>query len=1063
MTTRRLLLIEFTTVDRFHCAIMFPYLKGLANRGGLKTRWLRFAMKASAPLERDTVGVPLDEEDLAELGAAVDDFEPDRVLFGHRPAAAVIEALEGSGPRPDLAYLADFDESDGSEAVGCRRVDEHDATLWLGLKPPEIRLPEVVDPDFGWETGNALAAEARPLPFLVCGPECSYSRPVQQNPAFDEVDLAGCANVKGCTFCRSERGVAAWGVAPMEMARKNLEAVRETHPRWTHRPRYRITGEGIFFEVDQLARLILELKLEPCDLLLDARADRIVRFAPRLEQAVTLLAGTGHVLHICLVGLENFSAPELLRMNKGLTATQLVQAVDLLLRLEADHPDSFGLREYGGFSTILSTPWTTLDDLWLNLEMVTLFGLERLCGKLLTSRLRLYPELPLAHLARRDGLLVDAYSDPALDTARRNFYPGEMPWRFAHPQVELANRVTTRLQPDAALEGDELCSKVQVWFESLPTSSAVRAASHLVAALRADSSISSVARLMEVASDMAHGRRRPLHMVTGVESMATDDILLEKRWTPASAMMRLGRKPVRKEEPLTRQQVEALEASGDHQKLPNLRFRQRRRTRDGEPVFEMFYGEDPALVQEACELTDQLEDTERYLDQKPALAARIGVLLGYPRCCSEAFSRELLAGWERNEWIHLSRRLEMEGEVPLEMNPFRHLFFVPCKADCPVALELVHEILADRDRQHAEPDRQRWEVDARLPVLFLLNRPGQFVQLAPLEPPQSDRISYRADRLAGDDPRLQDVMRGDTLEVNEGSITVLKGGQKIQTFALEAAIWWHQRSFHPEFWRPVVERLLQSGQSDKAEADETGEAATPGGAAADQTPVARARRAGELTHWASQDDLVDMVNLAWSTCQARETPVAVEVLDPPSEPHATRLALGDGEDRLVLRIEGRRLARGAKPPLVHYNIFTEPTGRALPRRKRIELIRALAALLDSRTRLSALAEAEEGSVSPEQASVLHRRVERAAQILGVSLGARGIACAWPVAWIEDKVLLSLRGGRAWIDLYLEQRRHGGKYFMVTPKSAISYFAHSPLNARKERVVRALARVLERLE
>jgi len=1052
MTTKRLLLVEFTTVDRFHCAIMFPYLKGAAMAAGCETRWLRFAMKASATMEQDGAGVPLERADLEALRAAVDDLQADRVLFGHRPAAEVVEAVAGAGAEPAQAYLASFDESDGSEAGGCRRVDEHGALVWLGLDPAQIRMPEGVDADFGWAPGNELAARARPLPFLLCGPECRYSRPVEKNPAFAGVDLSGCADLTGCTFCRGARETAPWGVAPMEMARRNLEAIRQTHPRWTpHRPRYRLTGEEVFFQVDRLARLVLELELTPCDLLLDARADSIARHGERLEQAAAALAGSGHVLHICLVGLESFSAPELLRMNKGQTATRLVQAVDLLQRLEAEHSGSFALREYGGFSTILYTPWTTIDDLKLNLEMVSLFGLEPLCGKLLTSRLRLYPDLPLARLARRDGLLVQAYEDPALDTARRNFYPGETPWRFAHQEVELINRVTTRLQPDAALDGDALYGRVQDWLAAQPVSGAVKAARHLVSALEADPEIRTVEQLLEAATAMARGQRRPVHMVVGAETMATEDILLEQKWTPASAMMRLGRKPVRKEEPLTRRQVEELRAgAGDH--LPNLRFRRRRRTRDGEHVHEMFYGADAALVDETCELADRLEDPERYLEDKPALAARIGVLLGYPRCCSEAFARESLAGWERNEWIHLARRLETQGPVPSKMNPFQHLFFVPCKADCEAALELVDQIMEDRLRHQVGADRQRWEEDARQPVLFLHNRPGQFVQLHPLEPPRANRIRYRAGRRAGDDPRLEAVLQGDTLEVHEGRITVLQGGQPLRTFALEAAIWWHERAFHPEFWRPVVQRLMRSGQ---AEGDGGGAAAAPVVADERQPIGTLVRRAGELDRWASRDELVDAVALAWSLCGG-EAGAEVEEAPGRESDNTLRLAAGRGDERVVLRVEGRRMERRGGAPLVHYDLFTEPAGR-VPARG--DVVRVLATLLDCRTRHLALSDDEADLARLAAGSPLQRRVEKAALLMGRA-GAR---VAWPTTSPEGTVLLSLRQDEAWLDLYLEQRRAGARYFLVTSKTAISHFAHSPVDARGERLVHLLARALKRIE
>ena len=1042
MTTRGLLLVEFTTVDRLHCAISFPYINGVARAAGLQTRWLRFAMKAAATMGQ-RVGVPLEEDDLAALAAAADELAPGWVLFGHRPADAVARTVAAGDDRR-LAYLGGFDE--GDDRGPCRRLNEGGVASWLGLEPLAGRLPEEAGADYGWEPGNALAAEARPLPFLVCGPECLYTSPVAKNPAYEGVDLSGCVNLDGCAFCRSERGAASWDVPPLELARRNLEAASRTHPTWRHRPRYRLTGEQVFARVDQLAELVLELSLEPCDLLLDARADRVVRAAERLERAAARLAGTGHMIHVCLVGLENFSPPELRRMNKGVTATRLVQAVDLLLGLEGPGADSFSLGEYGGFSTILYTPWTTPDDLWLNLEVVKLFGLERLCGKLLTSRLRLYPELPLARLARRDGLLLEGgYDDPALDTARRNFYPGELPWRFADPAVELVNRVTTRLNVDDALAGDALYARVQAWLGGLLSADALDAARSLVAALRArdDHGISTVEQLLEAAEDVAGGRRRPIHTVTGAESMATDGILMQQKWTPASAMMRLGLKPVRKEEPLTRQQVEALEHDEAASCLPNLCFRQRRRTRGGEPVFEMFFGEDAALVQETCRLSDQLEDPERYLDEKAALAGRIGVLLGYPACCAEAFAREPLAGWERNEWVHLSRRLAHAGPLPPEMNPFQHLFFVPCAADCDAALELVLRIMEDR-RQQPETAPERWDEEARLPVLFLLNRPGQFVPLHPLEPPTEDRIRYRAERRAGDDPRLEAVLRGDTLEVDEGRVAVLRRGELIQTFALEAAVWWHERTFHPDFWRPVVERLLQSGQAPEVRTPEEA-----------STSPDTSRFLGELEDWAGPEQLIHAVATAWTLAGASRPPPEVvlnEVVR--GDDTTSRLTLTLADLCLVVRLEGRRLA-----DRVHYELWCEPHGRA-PARPLVRLVRGLADLLDSRTRPAALTALEQGRAAG--VSPLRHRAERAALQLSATPRLPDVTVPWPTAGDGAKVQLSLRDGQRWVDLYLEPRRADGRHYLAAGETSISHFADTEMDPRAQRLVQILGRVLERL-
>ena len=1054
--TSRILLVEFATVDRFHCAMMFPYLQGAALNAGLEVRWIRFGVKAASRLKQAGPGAPLPEEDLEALGAAVEDFGPSRILFGHQPAPKVIAAVRDSGTTVDCAFLADSSELSGDDA--CPGLGERSCLTWLGLDATGGPLADRVDPNFGWIPGNELAQQARPLPFLLCGPECRYSRRVADNPAFDGVDLEGCVNTDGCAFCRTTRGGGRWASAPLDLARRNLEAVRDTHPPWPGRPRYRLTGEQLFAQVDKLAALVLELGLEPGDLLLDSRADRIEKFAPRLRQAAASLAGSGHTLQICLVGLENFSPPELRRMNKGLTAATLARAVDLLQQLEADHPESFGLREYGGFSTILYTPWTTLEDLALNLQMVALFELSPLCGKLLSSRLRLYNDLPLARLARRDGLLTEALTDPALDTARRNFYPDELPWRFANPEVELVNRVTTRLEIDRALEEDELYARVGRWFRSLPGgTSRVQAARHLVTVLRADPSISSVDALMEAASRDACGEERPLHLMVGTESMVSEEVLLLRKWTPSAAMIRLGRKPVRKEEPLSLKQVEALQALVPHERLPNITFRRRLRTRDEQAVYEMFCGEDPELVRETSEVTGKLEDPQKYLDSKPELIARIGVLLGYPSCCSEAFSRVSLTGWARNEWVHLQHRGREPGPLPPEMNPFQYLFFVPCSPSCEVALELVQAIRVDRLASLESGAKQANEQQARMPVLFLLNRPGQFVVLSPEEPPQAGRMRYTAERCNGDDPRLELVGRGDTLILDGGLITVLSGGQVLHTFALEAAVWWHERAFHAEFWEPVVARMLRD--RDVTSEEEGRATATP-----EVDPMERLT--GEFTEWLEPDELALAAELAWRVGGDAAASPAVEVKAFPSPAglRVTRMALGQGAERFVLSLAGRRLEMGGQQGVVHHDIFCQPTDAEPPGGRQLK--RLLGVLLDARARHQ-LRGAEAGQGAKFAAgSPLLRRVERASMALTGSARRGDFMTSWPVQAPDGTVLLTLTdGGARWLDLYLDELHDlDAACFMATGETAISHFPYGhPWEAPVQRALERLKRALSRVE
>jgi hypothetical protein len=192
-----------------------------------------------------------------------------------------------------------------------------------------------------------------------------------------------------------------------------------------------------------------------------------------------------------------------------------LRAIRLLLDLEREFPAGFGFREHGGLSLITMTPWTTPAELALNLAVVGALGLEDLVGKLFTGRLRLFSGLPLVEAARRDGLLVRRYADPLLDTARRNLYAPEIPWRFARPEMENLSRVLVRLDRDAGAASDPLSRRVSAMGEALGcgvTARSVAAALTMVdAAMLASSTGRTLtpAALLQVAAGAAPGNAAP--------------------------------------------------------------------------------------------------------------------------------------------------------------------------------------------------------------------------------------------------------------------------------------------------------------------------------------------------------------------------------------------------------------------------------------------------------------------------------------------------------------------------------------------------------------------------
>ena len=96
---------------------------------------------------------------------------------------------------------------------------------------------------------------------------------------------------------------------------------------------------------------------------------------------------------------------------------------------------------FGEFSMILFTPWTTLQDLRINLDNIARFPL--VCGPpTLSRRLQIFPGRPIERLARKDGLVVKALRSPFYNSGCIvSSDQAEVPWRFRHREIGLLCRL----------------------------------------------------------------------------------------------------------------------------------------------------------------------------------------------------------------------------------------------------------------------------------------------------------------------------------------------------------------------------------------------------------------------------------------------------------------------------------------------------------------------------------------------------------------------------------------------------------------------------------------------
>lgn len=817
----RVLLVEVVAQQRLHRAIAFPFVQGYLRSRGVPARWIRFAVPADARSHATEPGVGLPQPLVEKLLAIVRRGDVTHLLLHPEPSHALQDAVDGlrlelraghlvdtlprrqpePGPWPPVeASVGGIDQFMGEEER-CAR---------------EGNLFDEVTPDYEWEAGHDEARLEPSLPFIVCGEECTYNRSVQGNPCFADVDLSDCARPWGCTFCARPPGARTWKHRPEVLIRTQLDAVRRTHPKSKERLAIRAVGEPVLRNLETAARVLRELSLAPCDLLIDARADAIVSIRESMERALRVLSGSGHTVQLCLTGIESFVSSDLARMNKGVSWQQNLDAIRALFEWERAWPCEFGFRAHGGLSLLLMTPWTRLHELSLNYAVVRRALLQEVCGKLFTSRLRLSPDLPLHALAQRDGLLQTAYDDPLLDTARLNFYSEEVPWRFEQPEMDVVNRLLLRLEPGLARPDDPFlqalapiagpdADRLQVAEALIDAAMAVDAGGD------AEQRIADARRMVAVAADSL----RPVSLVPLAE--ASDGPQHESGLPAEIIAVLAGVKPVGRVE--TRG---ALPASMAPSIDPGLVVESRVRREGDTTVWDTFVGRDRGQVLRAIELTDA-PDAATWKES----THEVGSLLGYPDCCTRAFASREYRVREFYSWMHVLLRIGSAGEVSPLLNPGSEMAvsWVPCSLQCEATLDLARRTLAAIEQHNGRAAASRVEQELRRPWLLLADHQGHAAELIAEHEPVG-RFTYRTGRVRGSaHPLLRKVMQGDSMEIDDQQILVLERGRVIASLGCRAFVWWHAAAVQRDLWTRIVDLRFMPRRA-TAQAADGSEAAT---------------------------------------------------------------------------------------------------------------------------------------------------------------------------------------------------------------------------------------------
>ncbi|HEY8426868.1 MAG TPA: radical SAM protein, partial [Sandaracinaceae bacterium] len=366
-----------------------------------------------------------------------------------------------------------------------------------------------------------------------------------------------------------------------------------------------------------------------------------------------------------------------------------VRAIALLDDLARRFPESFEHRRLRAHGFVAFTPWTRPEQLLENARVMREVRFEELRAEAAKTRLRLYPRTPLYALAEAEGLLADSFGARG-DRAAEQGYDASFAWRFADPRVEAIY---------AACEG------LRAWSRDLDDADLLELSTRFVLRWPALADAPEVAHLPLVRA-LSAWRLPPRELARALGPAAVVDLELEA--------LAAGEKRA-----LLKEAVPAAEVAGLIRAYRAMGFAAdlvERHDVDATGGVHVA-GHGSAIVAVARTEADLARAIER---QRARDVRAMGELMGYPRCCTEAF----LAQPERRDNVENERwtlRRTGSGVVSPQLSRLGRASLVshhPCRADCPASIAIAERALA-RLREASAAGAAWVEATLARPVLFL--------------------------------------------------------------------------------------------------------------------------------------------------------------------------------------------------------------------------------------------------------------------------------------------------------------------------------------------------------
>lgn len=402
----------------------YPHLQAAARLLGWEVSWHALGVRYDP-----TLRYRLPPADLELLLAEIGRRKPSVVVINESLVDAQQAAVRAAAP------------DGGLRLVYCSMAENFIPQLpgfvrGLGSSPRENLLddPDLIEglePDFRREVLNPAPWAADPLIRVVVGARCAYRTRVRDNPFYRGLEPA--AATMSCAFC----GTPAQGDPVRDgaaFAARQVAAACRQRARPGVEMRFELIGARLWGRLEGFLAELVRGGVKGAELSFMPRVDEILDAREAIRRSLPLLAGNGLALRLYGTGVENFSPDENMRLNKGITAAQVHEAAAFIAETSARWPANFRF-PVGTLGMILFTPWTTLEDVRVNVENIERCPLI-LARAVIGSRLQLFSGREVTRLAEKDGLIVkktdaDFYNSGCIISADQS----EIPWRFAHPQV----------------------------------------------------------------------------------------------------------------------------------------------------------------------------------------------------------------------------------------------------------------------------------------------------------------------------------------------------------------------------------------------------------------------------------------------------------------------------------------------------------------------------------------------------------------------------------------------------------------------------------------------------